>query len=44
MSGNDKCSSGDFGYSQKLTSWILDSGPTFHMTQEVSDFILGSFE
>ena len=44
MSGNDKCPSGDSGDSSQLTNWILDSGATFHMTPEVSDFIPGSLE
>ena len=39
MSGNDKCPSGNFGYSSQLTNWILDSGATCHMIPEVSDFI-----
>ena len=39
MSGNDECPSGNFGDSLKLTNWILDSGATWHMAPEVSDFI-----
>ena len=31
----------DWDISQ-LTNWILDSGATFHMTLEISDFIPGS--
>ena len=44
MSNNDKCPSGNFGDSSQLTNWILDSGPTCHMTPEVSDFIPGLLE
>ena len=44
MSVNDKCPSGNFGDSSKLTNWILDSGATCHMTPEVSDFIPGQLE
>ena len=44
MSDNDKCHSGKFGDSSQLTIWILDSGPTCHMTPQVSDFIPGSLE
>ena len=44
MSGNDKCPSGNFGHSSKLTNWILDSGAMCHMTPEVSDLISGSLE
>ena len=32
----------DFGDSSQLTSWILDSGVTCHMTLEISDFVPGS--
>ena len=31
MSGNDKCTSGNFGDSLQLTSWIWDSGATCQM-------------
>ena len=44
MSGNEKCTSGNFGDSSKWNNWILDYGATFHMTPEVSDFIPGSLE
>ena len=44
MSDNDKCPSRDFGDSSQLTNWILDSGETYHMMSEVSDFIPGSLE
>ena len=44
MSGNDECSSGNFGDSSQLTNWILDSREACHMTPEVSDFIPGSLE
>ena len=42
MSGNEKCTSRNFGDSLQLTNLILDSGATFHMTPEVSNFIPGS--
>ena len=32
MSGNDECTSGNFGDSSQLTNWILDHGATCHMT------------
>ena len=35
MSSNEKCSSEKYGESLQLTSWILYSGATFHMTPEV---------
>ena len=41
MSGNDECTSENFGDSSKLTNWILDFGATCHITPEVSDFIPG---
>ena len=44
MSGNDECPGGNCGESSKLTNWILDSGATFHMTPEGSDFIPGLLE
>ena len=44
MSGNDKCTSENFGDSLQLANWILDSGATRHMTTEVSDFIPGLLE
>ena len=44
MSGNEKSSSRYFGDSSQLTNWILDSGATYHMTPQVSDFIPGSLE
>ena len=44
MSGNDKCPSGNYGYSSQLTNWILDSGAMCHMTPQVSDFITRSLE
>ena len=43
-SGNDECLSANFGDSSQLTNWILDSGATCHMTQEVSYLIPGSLE
>ena len=39
MSGNDESSSIYFGESSQLTNWILDSGATFHMMPQVSDFV-----
>ena len=44
MSSDDKRESKDYGDSSHLTNWILDSGATFHMTPEVTDFIPGSLE
>ena len=44
MSGNDECTSENFGDSLQLTNWILGSGATCHMTPEVSDFIPGPLE
>ena len=44
MSSNDERSSENYGDSSQLTNWILDSGATWHMTQEVSSFITGSLE
>ena len=44
MSSNDERSSEKYGDSSKFTNWILDSGATCHMTQEVSDFNLGSLQ
>ena len=35
MSGNDECTSRNFGDSSKLTNWILDSGSMCHMTPEI---------
>ena len=42
MSSNDECTSETFGGSSQLNNLILDSGATFHMTPEVSNFIPGS--
>ena len=39
MSVNDEYPSGNFGDSSQLNNWIFDSGATFHMTPDVSDFI-----
>ena len=44
MSDNDERQSRDFGDSSQSTNWILDSGATFHVTPQVSDFIPGSLE
>ena len=44
MSSDDKRKSGEYGDSSQLTNWILDSGATFHMTPEVTDFIPVSLE
>ena len=42
ISGNDKSHSRYFCDNSQLTNFILDSGATFHMTSQVSDFIPGS--
>ena len=39
MSCNDESSSRYFGDSLKFTNCILDSGATYHMTLQVSNFI-----
>ena len=44
MSGNDKCSRKGFSDSLQLTSCVLYSVATCHMTPRVSDFIPGSLE
>ena len=44
MAGNGKIPSVDSGDSSQLTSWIVDSESTCHMTPQVSDFIPGSLE
>ena len=44
MSGNDECPSENFVDSSQLTTCILDSGTTCHMTPEFSNFIPGSLE
>ena len=44
MSDNDEFPSGNFGYSSKLTNWIVDYGEKCHMTPEVSGFIPGSLK
>ena len=44
MSNDDVSEKKDYGDSPQLTSWILDSGATCHMTPEVTDFIPGSLE
>ena len=44
MSSDDKRKSGKYGDSSQLTNWILGSGTTCHMTQDVSDFIPGTLE
>ena len=43
-SDNYESSSRYCGDSSQFTNWILDSGATFHMRQEVSYFIPGSLE
>ena len=43
MSSNANIPRRKFGDRLQLTSWILDSGATCHMTKDISDFILGSF-
>ena len=42
--GTDKYPSGNFGDRSQLTTWVLDSGATCHMTPKVSDFIPGLLE
>ena len=44
MSSDEERKSGKYGDSLQLTNWILDSGATFHMTPEVTDFIPESLE
>ena len=44
ISNDDVSKNKDYGDSSQLTNWILDSGATFHMTPEVTDFIPGSLE
>ena len=44
MSSDDERKSKEHGDSSQLTNWILDSGATYHMTTEVTDFIPGSLE
>ena len=44
MSSDDERKSVKYGNSSQFTNWILDSGATCHITQEVSDFIPGSLE
>ena len=44
MSNDDVSKNKDYGDSSQLTNWTLDSGATFHMTTEVTDFIPGSLE
>ena len=44
MSSDGERKSVKYGDSSQFTNWILDSGATFHMTPEVSDFITGSLE
>ena len=44
MSNDDVRENKDYGDSSQFTNWILDSGATFHMTPEVTDFIPGSLE
>ena len=44
MSNDDIRENKDYGDSSQLANWILDSGATFHMTTEVTDFIPGSLD
>ena len=44
MSDDYKSCNMYFGDISKLINWILDSGATFHMTPQISDFIPGSLE
>ena len=39
MSSKDEYPSENFGNSLQLNNWILDSGPTCHMTPKILDFI-----
>ena len=41
MSSDDEHKSVNYGDSSQLTNWVLDSGATFHMTPEFTDFIPG---
>ena len=41
-SSDDERKSRNYGDSSQLTNWIFDSGATYHMTTEVTDFIPGS--
>ena len=41
MSDNDEFPSRNFGESLQQDNWVLDSGATFHMTPQVSEFIPG---
>ena len=42
LSSNTESPKRDLGYSRQLANFILDSGATYHMTPEISDFIPGS--
>ena len=44
MSNDDVRENKDYGDGSQFTNSILDSGTTFHMTPEVTDFIPGSLE
>ena len=44
MSDDDKYYRRVFGESPQLTNWILDSRETYHMTPQVSYFIIYSLE
>ena len=42
MSSNVETPRRNYGNSSQLTNWILDSGATYHMTPDISDFIPSS--
>ena len=44
ISGDDECTSGNFGDSSQLTNCIMDSVATCHMKSEVSNLIPGLLE
>ena len=44
ISSDDKRENKEYGDILQLTNWILDSGATWNMTPEVTDFITGSLE
>ena len=41
MSSNAESPRRDFGDRSQLTNWVFDSGMTFHMASDVSNFIRG---
>ena len=44
MYSDEERKSEKYGDSSQFTNWILDSGATYYMTPEVTDFIPGSLE